>query len=74
MLRRKIPQAGRPAGLIYGNTAQFGKKTAAARRHNCAVLPYVFLWNFSLHLGQVMRILPLPRGTRTVWRQRGQRK
>ena len=25
----------------YGSTAQFGKKTAEARRHNCAVLPYI---------------------------------
>ena len=31
-------------------------------------------WKRSLHLGQVMAILPLCRGTRTVWRQRGQVK
>ena len=35
---------------------------------------YVFLMNFSLHLGQLMLILPLPLGTRTCWRQRGQVK
>ena len=32
----------------------------------------VFLMNFSRHLGQVMAILPLPLGTRTVWRHLGQ--
>ena len=35
---------------------------------------YVFRTNFSLHLGQVMEIFPLPRGTRTVWRHLGQSK
>lgn len=34
----------------------------------------VFLTNFSRHLGQVMAILPLPRGTRTVCRHLGQEK
>ena len=32
----------------------------------------VVLMNFSLHLGQVMEIFPLPLGTLTCWRQRGQ--
>lgn len=34
----------------------------------------VLRMNFSLHLGQVMEILPFPRGTRTVWRHLGQLK
>ena len=34
----------------------------------------VFLTNFSLHRGQVMEILPLPLGTRTIWRHLGQSK
>ena len=34
----------------------------------------VFFTNFSLQRGQVMEILPLPRGTRTVWRHLGQSK
>ena len=37
-------------------------------------LCYVRRSKRSLHLGQVMAILPLCRGTRTVWRQRGQMK
>ena len=32
----------------------------------------VFLMNFSLQRGQEMAILPLPLGTRTGWRHRGQ--
>ena len=35
---------------------------------------YVRLINWRLHFGQRMLILPLPRGTRTTWRQPGQRK
>ena len=35
---------------------------------------YVFLMNCSPHLGQRILILPLPRGTRTTCRQRGQVK
>ena len=30
-------------------------------------VPYVFLMNFSRHLGQVMEIFPLPLGTLTCW-------
>ena len=33
-----------------------------------------FFTNFSLQRGQVMAILPLPRGTRTIWRHLGQSK
>ena len=35
---------------------------------------HVLRMNFSWHLGQVMEILPLPRGTRTTWRHLGQSK
>lgn len=37
-------------------------------------LDQVLRMNFSLHLGQVMAILPFPLGTRTDWRHLGQLK
>ena len=52
----------------------WGKRSVEARSSHCVVLPYVRRSKRSLHLGQVMAILPLCRGTRTVWRQRGQMK
>ena len=39
-----------------------------------ALCIYVFFTNFSRQRGQVMAILPLPRGTRTIWRHLGQSK
>ena len=52
----------------------WGKRSAEARSSHCAVLPYVFRMNFSLHRGQVMEIFPFPLGTRTSWRHLGQSK
>ena len=43
-------------------------RRTAADRTACQV----FFTNFSRHLGQVMAMAPLPRGTRTCWRHRGQ--
>ena len=46
-----------------------------ARKIPCPVGTYqVFLMNFSRQRGQVMEILPLPLGTRTIWRHLGQSK
>ena len=42
------------------------KRSAEIRRRNCTVLPYVFLTKRSRQRGQVMAILPFPRGTRTT--------
>ncbi len=46
----------------------------AADPYSVKKIYYVFLINFSLHRGQVMEILPFPRGTRTIWRHLGQSK
>ena len=44
----------------------WGKRSVEACSSHCAVLPYVFLTKRSRQRGQVMAILPFPRGTRTT--------
>ena len=63
------PCAGGAEPRPYGFPKGASKKAAAAPQ-----LFYVFFSNRSPHLGQRMLMRPLPRGTRTVWLQRGQRK
>ena len=50
------------------------QKEKAAAAPQLFLMLYVFFSNRSPHLGQRMLMRPLPRGTRTVWLQRGQRK
>ena len=71
---------GRPCAVNWrgpdtpgGVSLHISLKKEKTRRKSGVFFRYqVFLMNFSRHLGQVMAILPLPLGTRTVWRHLGQ--
>ncbi len=62
-----FPEPAKKRAETAGGLPVGAKKPPGRRR----LFSYVFLINRSRHLGQVMEILPFPRGTRTVWRHLG---